>query len=252
MSEIARLFDDELANYPETYRPILAANRARLIWQIERVTALVRAGGEVLDIGAGIVPFMLICQRLGYSTTIVDDLGDNTYQNADRDRVLDRFTAAGVRVVNGDTFTGTAEAAFDRGYDMVTSHDSMEHWHNSPKTLFHRIWTAMPNGGVLWIGVPNCVNLRKRITVPFGRGKWSQMADWYEQPVFRGHVREPDVGDLAYIARDLGASRHAIVGKNWIGYRHPSAFVRAVTPYVDRLMQMRPSLCADINLFAWK
>ena len=42
------------------------------------------------------------------------------------------------------------------------------------------------------VGVPNCVNLRKRLTVPLGRGKWSPMADWYEQPSFRGHVREPD------------------------------------------------------------
>lgn len=252
MQEISRLFDHELANYPETYRPILTANRSRLIWQVSQIVENIAPGGQLLDIGAGIVPFMLICRKLGYAVTIIDDLGDSTYQNPDRDRVMERFAKAGVRFVNGDAFTSTGEAVFDRSYDLVTSHDSMEHWHNSPKWLFHRLWGSMPAGGLLWIGVPNSVNLRKRITVPFGRGKWSTMDDWYEKPVFRGHVREPDVGDLAYIARDLGASRYRIVGKNWIGYRHPSKFIRTVTPFVDRAMQLRPSLCTDINLLAWK
>ena len=30
------------------------------------------------------------------------------------------------------------------------------------------------------------------------------MAHWYEPELFRGHVREPDVDDLRYIARDMG------------------------------------------------
>jgi hypothetical protein len=79
----------------------------------------------------------------------------------------------------------------------------MEHWHHSPKALFGQLMRALRPGGLFFLGVPNCVNLRKRLMVPLGRGKWSPMGDWYEQPVFRGHVREPDVDDLWYIARDL-------------------------------------------------
>lgn len=62
---------------------------------------------------------------------------------------------------------------------------------------------AIKPGGGFILGVPNCVSLRKRLTVPFGYGKWSSMADWYELPVFRGNVREPDVADLVFIARDI-------------------------------------------------
>jgi hypothetical protein len=40
--------------------------------------------------------------------------------------------------------------------------------------------------------------------VPLAYGEWSSMSDWYETPEFRGHVREPDVEDLRYIAHDIG------------------------------------------------
>jgi len=41
-----------------------------------------------------------------------------------------------------------------------------------------------------------------RIIVPLGHGTWSQMSGWYEEEVFRGHVREPSVSDLKYIANE--------------------------------------------------
>ena len=252
MTKILKLFDEVRDIYPEPYQYILDANRSRLTWQIENVVKRVKPGGTLLDIGAGIVPFMLICQKLGFKTVIVDDLEDNTYGAQHTKAVLKLFKKEGVKIIQGDTFTDTANAIYEYNFDLVTSHDSMEHWHNSPKSMLHRLWKNMNKDGILWIGVPNCVNLRKRITVPFGKGKWSAMKDWYEEPVFRGHVREPDVGDLRYIANDLGARRVEIVGKNWLGYRHPSKFVRTITPFIDPFMQFKPSLCSDLNLFATK
>ena len=59
------------------------------------------------------------------------------------------------------------------------------------------------------------MRIRKRLTVPFGSGKWSSMADWYEDPIFRGHVREPDVDDLFYIAREVGLVDVYIKGRHW-------------------------------------
>lgn len=252
MSDLEREFDACIDEYPETYRPILRANRSRLIWQVEMVLKHVPPGGELLDIGAGIVPFMLLCARRGYTCTIVDDLADNTYDNDDTRTVLALFADAGIKVVTGDAFSDSQGEFADKSFNLVTSHDSLEHWHNSPKTLLHQLWGQMMPNGLLWIGVPNCVNLRKRITVPFGYNKWSTMADWYEEPMFRGHVREPDVDDLRYIARDLGARKVEILGKNWLGYRHPSPMIRRITPFIDRIMQLKPSVCTDLNLFAWK
>jgi hypothetical protein len=89
---------------------------------------------------------------------------------------------------------------------------------------------ALKPGGLFFLGVPNCVNLRKRITVPLGAGKWSAIEEWYEREMFRGHVREPDVGDLRYIARDLGLRDVRIFGRNWLGYASRHGWVRALTP----------------------
>jgi SAM-dependent methyltransferase len=122
----------------------------------------------------------------------------------------------------------------------------MEHWHNSPKRLFAEVARALRPGGLFLLGVPNCVNLRKRLTVPLGVGKWSAMAEWYEEELFRGHTREPDVGDLYYIARDLGLAEVEVFGRNWAGYANRHRGVRVVTPFIDRLLQVRPTLCSDI------
>ena len=128
----------------------------------------------------------------------------------------------------------------------------MEHWHHSPKALFGHLMRALRPGGLFFLGVPNCVNLRKRITVPLGRGKWSTMADWYEPPRFRGHVREPDIDDLRYIARDLGLREVRIIGRNWLGYQSRRRWARALVSIVDRPLQQRPSLCSDIYLLGRK
>jgi len=102
------------------------------------------------------------------------------------------------------------------------------------------------------LAVPNCVNLRKRLTVPLGRGKWSSMKDWYEPESFRGHVREPDVQDLECIAKDLKLQNVRVVGRNWLGHQSTSKLIRTLTGLVGPLIQLRPSLCSDIYLVGEK
>lgn len=251
-SRIDDLFSGLLAAYPQEFREMVESNRSRTLWQVDEVTRIAPAGGRIADIGAGVLPFMAICQQLGYSTLVVDDYRDATYPRSATDAVLSRFKDLGVTIFENDIFEDTSFLAELGSLDLVVTHHSMEHWHNSPKSLFHELWANLREGGALWIGVPNCVNLRKRLTVPFGFGKWSQMQDWYEEPVFRGHVREPDVDDLEYIARDLRARRIRISGMNWLGYRSPKSLVRLVVPLVDRPLRLFPSLCSDIYLVAWK
>jgi SAM-dependent methyltransferase len=130
--------------------------------------------------------------------------------------------------------------------DAVFSVASMEHWHASPKRLFADLMTALKPGGVFVLGAPNCVNLRKRLTVPFGYGKWSTMASWYETEPFRGHVREPDVDDLRYIARDIGLVNARILGSNYMGYISRFQWIRHLIPLGDRVLRLAPSLCSEI------
>jgi SAM-dependent methyltransferase len=177
---------------------------------------------------------------------LVDDCGDQVNADCGED-ALAVHRNYGVRVLSKDMLTN--HLGLEPGsLNAVTSFDSMEHWHHSPKAAFHRLLAALKPGGLFFLGVPNCVNLRKRITVPLGVGKWSSMDEWYEREMFRGHVREPDIDDLRYIARDLGLRDVWIFGRNWLGYASRHGWVRALTPLADRALRPFPTLCSDIYL----
>ena len=100
--------------------------------------------------------------------------------------------------------------------------------------------------------MPNCVNLRKRITVPFGFGKWSSMSSWYEQEKFRGHVREPDVSDLIYMANDIKLTNIKIYGRNWLGLTSNNKFIRVLSRMIDPILKFFPSLCSDLYMVGTK
>lgn len=206
---------------------------------------------EICDLGGGVGLFSAGCAAYGMKRVVLIDDFDDSINHRGGDSLLNLHRSLGVEIIARDVV--------DKGihdiegmFDIITTFDSMEHWHNSPKRLFHQVVQKLKPGGILVIGVPNCVNLRKRLTVPFGAGKWSGMHDWYEMDKFRGHVREPDVSDLLYMAHDLGLVDPKIFGRNWLGYYSTSPFVRLVTKIVDRPLRLMPSLCADIYLVARK
>jgi SAM-dependent methyltransferase len=200
----------------------------------------------VADIGGGIGLFSLGCAAVGMNTYLVDDFGDGVNARAGGD-VLDYHRSLGVHVVKRDVVSEGIDFS-DGFFDVITTFDSMEHWHASPKNLFRQVRSALRSGGTFVLGVPNCVNLRKRITVPLGLGKWSSMADWYEAPSFRGHVREPDVDDLRYIARDMSLTEVTVIGRNWQGYQSASRLARTLGAIADVPLRLHPAFCSDIYL----
>jgi len=201
----------------------------------------------ICDVGGGIGLFSLGCAAVGFGKVIlVDDFGDHVNQEVGTS-ILDLHRRHGVQVVSRDVVLhGLKDLAL--AFDVVTCFDSMEHWHRSPKPLFHELMSLINPGGRFVLGVPNCVNLRKRLTVPMGRGKWSSMQDWYEPALFRGHVREPDVQDLWFIAHDLKLEQARVLGQNWLGRQSNNQIIRTLTRLADPLMRLRPSLCSNIYL----
>lgn len=221
---------------------------ARSAFDITTVTDRVGADITVVDIGGGLGLFSLGMAKLGANSILVDDFawlraqpfGKATFA------LLERH---GVRVIERDVIADGL--GVDEPLHAVTNFHFMEHAHNSPKKLFRDVAARLAPGGVFVHGGPNCVNLRKRITVPLGRGQWSTMQVWYETPAFRGHVREPDVATLRYIATDLGLVSHEIFGRNFLAAARPGRLgqlYRAVDPVLRRW----PGLCSDIYLAARK
>jgi SAM-dependent methyltransferase len=217
----------------------------RNAFHVELVRKLVQRDDAVIaDIGGGLCVFSPACAALGMTVTLVDDFADQVNQSGSGANALSLHRELGVHVEACDATLGLTLPRDH--FDAITCFDSMEHWHNSPKTLFHGLIESLRSGGWFILSVPNCVNLRKRITVPFGFGKWSPMSMWYGEPVFRGHVREPDVDDLRYIAADLGLKDVKVFGRNWLGFSHP--ILRPIMPLIDAVLRLRPSLCANIYL----
>jgi SAM-dependent methyltransferase len=258
---------EELARrFPEKLVQAQLDDLVRIGFQLDLV--LKRKGSDIAlcDVGSGVGLFPAACAQAGMRVTMMDDFA-SPYADEESARATpdapDSVNFAGVEetlalhrslgvnvekrnpLVDGFGFS-------PESLDVVTSIDSMEHWHRSPKRLFREIIRTLVPGGLFVLGVPNCVNLRKRITVPLGHGKWSQMSHWYEPEFFRGHVREPDVDDLHYIARDLGLVDVEILGRNWAGYQSPRPLVRAVTRLVGPLLNLRPSLCSDLYMIGHK
>jgi SAM-dependent methyltransferase len=238
----------------------------RVAFQIGLVARRVGFDVSLCDIGSGVGLFPAACARLGMRVTMIDDFahpfgeGDGAEPNLDApdsvnyrlaETALHLHHSLGVDIQRKDPLND--KLGFEsESLHVVTTFDSMEHWHRSPKQLFAEVRDALRPGGLFVLGVPNAVNLRKRITIPFGYGKWSQMAHWYEPERFRGHVREPDVDDLRYIARDMRLDDVEILGCNWAGYLSGNRWVRSATVLTDRLLRLRPSLCSDLYLIGRK
>jgi SAM-dependent methyltransferase len=205
---------------------------------------------SICDVGGGVGPFAVGCAALGMKVTLVDDFHDSTHEEHG-DSSLNLHRSLGVRVVRRDVVADGLDFP-PSVFDVVTCFDSLEHWHHSPKRVLHNMFASLVPGGLFIVSVPNCVNLRKRITVPLGYGRWSPIESWYDTPVFRGHVREPDTKDLRYIARDLGLTNVKILGRNWLGLASQKRSYRVMANAVDMGLRFFPGLCSNLYLIGTK
>jgi len=207
-------------------------------------------GKSVADIGGGWGAFAASCSALGMKAILLDDFSDPGKSDItdSRQSLLSDYE---VSVMHRDVIKDGLGLMLE-SLDAITSFDMIEHLHASPREFLHNAMKVLRPNGTLLLGVPNCVNLRKRITVPFGRGQWSDFSTWYEHKVFRGHVREPDVRDLRKIAKDISLRDYQIIGCNWSGHESQSQIIRKTSGIGDKILRHFPSLCSDLYLMGYK
>jgi hypothetical protein len=191
-----RLADED----PERWRATQHADVARIAFCLSIAIHEKATGCTVCNLG-GVGLFSVGAVALGMEAVLVDDFGDQVNADYGEDAPALR-RKHGVRVLSKGVLTD--DLGLEPGsLDAVTPFDSMEDWHHSPKAAF-RLLVVLRPGGLFFLGVPNCVDLPELITVPLGVCKWRSMDEWYEREMIGGHIREPDVGHLRDIARDLG------------------------------------------------
>lgn len=219
----------------------------RHAFELELILGLKGTDIDLWDLGGGAGLFAAAAAQLGIRTTLVDDFFDLEQYGA-ADATIAILESLGVQVVRHDFDMGPV--ALDKGLDVVTTFHTIEHLHSSPRGGYQGVVEALAPGGLFVVAGPNAVNLRKRLTMPFGGVHWSTMDHWYYTPVFRAHVREPCARDLLEIAADLGLSGR-VLGKNFLGQGH-GGWKGQLAKVSTRVLELRPSLCSDLYLVATK
>jgi hypothetical protein len=244
-----------LDRYPPLLRKVFAPAIPRTAWHIDLVREAVGENSTIVDVGGAVSLFAPGCAAVGMRAILIDDQFDDPYDHqisaAKREVLAHVIRPSGVMVMRRD-IGADGVGIPPESADAFTSFGVIEHLNRSPKTALHEMWKGLRPGGLLLVATPNSANLRKRVSAVLGRAKWSSMQDWYEKPVFRGHVREPDVDDLRYIARDLRIPRPRVVGRNWMGTESPRPLRRTAATLADRMLRLRPQLCSDIYLLGRK
>jgi SAM-dependent methyltransferase len=109
---------------------------------------------------------------------------------------------------------------------MVMLHDVLEHLHDSPRGLLNDLLTLVRPGGLLFITVPNAVNIRKRLLVVTGRTNLPSFDSYYWYPgSWRGHIREYVREDLIKLAQYLNVEKLDVRGCDHMLWKLPRRLV---------------------------
>jgi len=160
-------------------------------------------GGKILDFGCGPCDKTAVLQALGFVCSGYDDLDDDWHHlDGNRQKILSFARESGIdfRLADGGAFP------FDmHSFDMIMMHGVLEHLKESPRDLLNDLLELLKPGGLLFVTVPNAVNIRKRIHVLLGRTNLPAFDLYYWSPSpWRGHIREYTKGDLLQLSRNLG------------------------------------------------
>jgi SAM-dependent methyltransferase len=244
--QILEMVTSLVSKYPEALQQEQLLDVPRITFQLEQIQ---RRGLSIADLGAGIGLFTPACARLGLETYLVDDLRDPINSEYPIEQ-LGLHGDLGVHVVKASVQTW-GEYFEDKSLEIVTCFESLEHWHHSPRRAFEEAYRVLKPGGSFFISAPNAVNLRKRISVPLGISNWSRFEDWFYADEFRGHVREPVLGDLTRLVTELGFEIDTVWGRNWQGYCG-GRLNRIITKALDVPLRAIPTLCSDLYVMATK
>ena len=240
---------DYWLNYTKHQKEQYAFRFSCIAKMIEKDLSPLR-GKSSIDIGGGWGFFSALCASLGMNSWLIDDFQDSGFKNSkDPRKKMPEKYGFKLKEVN---ILKEPLGMDDEYYDLITTFDVFEHLHSSPKKIILQSYKALKKGGLLVIGVPNCVRLTKRISTMIGKSSWSDFDNYFFSETFRGHVREYSVEDLNKIAKFLNSNNYKIIGRNFNGMESSNIFVRSLARFLFYFLMPMPKLCDSIFLILKK
>jgi SAM-dependent methyltransferase len=168
----------------------------------ETALRYLKPGGKVLDFGCGPCDKTAVLQLSGLKCSGYDDLRDDWHNiPGNQARIISFARKCGIDFKMATDGPLPFEANL---FDMIMLHDVLEHLHDSPRDLLNDLLELAKPDGLLFVTVPNAVNIRKRIQVLFGRTNLPHFEGYYWYPgSWRGHIREYTKDDLMQLAMYL-------------------------------------------------
>jgi len=180
--------------------PGLFSRRRQSVEQVVRtVRRFAKPSTRILDFGAGSCDKVSVLQTLGYQCSACDDLNDPWHRQAG---VADKIKHFAKKLGIDYVLVEGGELPFEpETFDIVMMHDVIEHLHDSPREIVLRLVNLVKPNGLIFVTVPNAVNIKKRIRVLSGRTNYPPYDQFYWWPgAWRGHVREYVLDDLRQLA----------------------------------------------------
>jgi SAM-dependent methyltransferase len=205
-----------------------------------------QSGGSLIDVGSGFSPFGLAMQLAGMSAVMMDRFDYPVDHWLDSEQIAKTLKEQGVVLVKADL---EREFPFgDDSQDVITCFAVIEHFHNSPASLFGNIRRALKPKGKFIFSCPNSVNLRKRLAVLLGRSNYAPVQQIWESPRYHGHVREPNLAEMVWMAEQSKFKVLKTLGMNGAGVQNYGL----ITAIVDPFLRLFPTLCSDLYVICEK
>ena len=232
-------------------------SRLEFYFQLLAEAGLLRRGTTIADLGGGLSWFSPVLSQMGLEVSLIDDFagggGVEPDCNSESWAVVERFRELGVKVYSQDLLNQPLPFP-NETLDVFTCFHSLEHWHHSPRRLFAEIRRALRPQGYLVLATLNAVNLRKRAYAVLGLNPAPDLRSWYDQDVYRGHVREPSIRDLHWLMSANGFRVLSTYGRNFFGQDSvalsflPHNVRRILAKGSESVLRYFPSLCSDIHV----
>ncbi len=149
-----------------------------------------KPGSSILDFGCGPCEKTAVLQYLGFNCSAYDDLQDEWHKTpGNREKIISFAHNCGIDFKQANS---SVTLPFNKNsFDMVMLHDVLEHLHDSPRDLLNDLLEIVKPDGLLFVTVPNAVNIKKRINVLLGKTNMHDFGSYYWYPgPWRGHNRE--------------------------------------------------------------